>query len=161
MRTKNKIYGTPVYLTLPYLCIFTPFKGEPYCFSNTCNMHILYVMSGQSLWIVLTWFDKLLYPVWINLVFSVHKLYSWIRRWWDFHSHSTVQRTVTQHAFNIREQFCLWTKCTEFSYSCSKGIISTQKELCKAFFKLLSAKFCVKMCYYILDRDIYSSVSSN
>jgi hypothetical protein len=35
-------------------------------FSNTCNMHILYVMSGQSLWIVLTWFDKLLYPVWIS-----------------------------------------------------------------------------------------------
>ena len=34
---------------------------------------------------------------------------------------------------------------------------STQKELCIAF----SAKFCVKMCYYILDRDIYSSVSSN
>jgi hypothetical protein len=23
-------------------------------FSNTCNMHILYVMSGKSLWIVLT-----------------------------------------------------------------------------------------------------------
>jgi hypothetical protein len=33
---------------------------------------------------------------------------------------------------------------------------STQKELRKAL-KLLSAKFCVKMCY-ILDRDIYSSV---
>jgi hypothetical protein len=30
MRTKKNIYGTPVYLTLPYLCIFTPFKGEPY-----------------------------------------------------------------------------------------------------------------------------------
>jgi hypothetical protein len=70
-------------------------------------MHILYVMSGKSLWIVLTWFDKLLYPVWISLIFSVHKFYSWLRRWWDFHSHSTVQRTATQHTFNIRHSMVL------------------------------------------------------
>jgi hypothetical protein len=31
---------------------------------KTWTIIILYVMSGQSLWIVLTWFDKLLYPVW-------------------------------------------------------------------------------------------------
>ena len=69
-------------------------------FSNTSNMHILYVRSGHSLWIVLTWFDKLLYPVWISLIFSVHTFYSWIRRWWDFHSHSTVQSTNTRLTYD-------------------------------------------------------------
>ena len=70
-------------------------------FSNTSNMHILYVRSGHSLWIVLTWFDKLLYPVWISLIFSVHTFYSWKRRWWDFHSHSTVQSTNTRLTYDI------------------------------------------------------------
>jgi hypothetical protein len=76
-------------------------------FSNTSNMHILYVRSGHSLWIVLTWFDKLLYPVWISLIFSVHTFYLWIRRWWDFHSQSTVQSIATQHTFNIRHSMVL------------------------------------------------------
>jgi hypothetical protein len=69
-------------------------------FSNTSNMHILYVRSGHSFWIVLTWFDKLVYPLWISLIFSVHAFYSWIRRWWDFHSHSTVQSTNTRLTYD-------------------------------------------------------------
>jgi hypothetical protein len=87
-----------IWLFLPSSVSLPPSKANH-------SVSILYVISGQSLWIVLTWFDKLLYPVWISLMFSVHTLYSWIRRWRDFHLHSTVLRTATQHTWkNLRRR---------------------------------------------------------
>jgi hypothetical protein len=87
-----------------------PGRLPPPPFRNVSSVHILYAMSGQSLWIALTWFDKLLYPVWISLIFSVHNFYSWIRRWWDFHS--LTQHTATQHTFNIRHSMYFYEVTT-------------------------------------------------
>ena len=93
------------------------------------------------MWIVLTWFDKLLYPVWISLIFSVHTFYSWIRRWWDFHSHSTVQSTNTRLTYDT-----VW-----FSFEANEGGKDTEVKL----------SYCVNFTFtqfwYTLKRPLQGS----
>jgi hypothetical protein len=91
-------------------------------FSNTCNMHILYVMSGQSSSIVLTWFDKLVYPVWISAPPANTRL-TYDTVWFSF-----ANRSISM-TFKLSRR------------NSHNAPFSTQKELCKAFLNYFLLNF--------------------